>query len=992
MVSIPSGVKSIASLLILTRGKLSSPATKMVVFDPIANVVDTVVNVNPWSFTNDKLVLPQGIEMYDAMLPNVVFEKMSVIDKEGEVENSFINRTLQALDSEETTTRKQINKMLSFVIISCIYLLSNYCSTVGAFHENVEVDVDDYVSTFGKEKIGDERDIDCISRLFRDYVPPRRLQTDGTTNGGCESLDQNTKAWFAVALAACKLELMGRPSLPIVCTDKAKIQSTGGYTTESLKLCGRAMDLEQSQAHTTFLAHADNLCFYMEARSWKREQQAVMLALEASSNSTAHKLENISASASDAVALNKAALSHAELLGSRLIETDKHLTAMANRQESSYSTISSTLSTLESYSATLLYLNSLFTTQLLVIQSVSFYSVIMWILWTVTAQPQAMKARFWVIVGLALALMVEGLLVKRATRSAGYASFSFSFMDTQSDVNNTKNTTSNTNTRSYSTEGLPSWQAGFSDLLHYLVYPTLELAGWLFEYLGSSLATIISKISGGASDEVLQNVLRGFLSSYDSGRLDVNPLLWNVRFGFLLYASLCVLVAVYTHVDYSKITVDMLTQTVDMVSRLREEQKHLLESVKSEVSKMSQLKSSPFKWSPFPASATSATTRDVSSSAASRRAEMEIEKAAAIETSSSSSSSFVQGVGAFISQSIFGAPPKTESSALSLIVNTHSSATARIQRKRASSSGLAVSIAGVSSSSTSAHDVISSSLQVTESTDFDEDDTTQDPDYNVDEDLFAEISGQDYLPELTLPYSSDPRTVMQAYLESDAAMEDQGDPVSVSPQLLNAPGISISSSGKKRSRRASTDVGLVGAGTGLDQIYRSPAVQPQDLTLSTLDSPLGPPIVRNYREILRPRKETVRFHNPIVEHESPHAFAFTVGISRMITMLRSVFAGDAVGDEIDLPEDEDDIDSDDDDDNDNAEGENGVNVQQVSAPSQIFTSTVPAPSKPISELLDEFTESMPQRAASKRLSVLGKRSSMSSLLPENSPSGKRRQG
>jgi len=941
--------------------------------------------------------MPQGIEVYDSMLPNVVFEKSSEIESEGDVENSLINLILHP---EETTTACiQIHKMPSFVIIS-ICFLCNFFLTVFSFQNVVEVDVDvddqEYVTTFGKEKIGDERDIDCISRLFRDYVPPRRLQTDGTTNGGCESLDQNTKAWFAVALAACKLELMGRPSLPVVCTDKATIQSAGGYTTESLKQCGRAMDLEQSQAHTTFLAHADNLCFYMEARSWKREQQAVMLALEASSNSTAHKLENISASASDAVALNKAALSHAELLGSRLIETDKHLTAMANRQESSYSTISSTLSTLESYSATLLYLNSLFTTQLLVIQSVSFYSVIMWILWTVTAQPQAMKARFSVIVGLALALMIEGILVKQATRSAGYASFSFSFMESQSQVNGTKNTTSNTNTRSYSNEGLPSWQAGFSDLLHYLVYPTLELAGWLFEYLGSWLATIISKISGGASDEVLQNVLRGFLSSYDSGRLDVNPLLWTVRFGFLLWASLCVLFAVYTHVDYSKITVDMLTKTVDMVSLLREEQKHLLESVKSEVSKMSQLKSSPFKWSPFPAAAaaSSTTTRDTSSLAASRRAEMEIERAAAGETSSSSSSSssssFVQGVGAFISQSIFGAPLKTESSALSLIVNTHSSATARLQRKRASSSGLASIPLVPSSISISAHDNISSSLQVTESIDFDEDDITQDPDYNVEEDLFAEIAGQDYLPELTLPYSADPRSVMHAYLESDAAIEDQGDPVSVSPQLLNAPGISISSSGKKRSRRASTDVGLVG--TGLDQIYRSPAVQPQDLTLSTLDSPQGPPIVRNYREILRPRKESVRFHhNPIVEHESPNAFAFSVGISRMITMLRSVFTGDAVDDN-DLPEDEDDSDSDDDD---NIDGENGDDVQQVSAsaPGQIFTSAVPAPSKPISELLDEFSESMPQRPASKRLSVLGKRSSMSSLGNENnSPSGKRRQG
>jgi len=660
-------------------------------------------------------------------------------------ESSLIRRTLQDTVSEDKTTLQVTSsrKMHSCIFI---FLIAYLLDTAVAVKSHVDIEVDDdsvSFSAFGKDKIGDERDIDCISRLFRDYVPPRRLQTDGTTKGGCEGLDQNTKAWFAVALAACKLELMGRPSLPDICTNKAKITSSGGYTAESLKICGREMDLEQSQAHTTFLAHADNLCFYMEARSWKKEQQAVMLALEASSNSTAYKLENISASASDAVALNKAALNHAEMLGTRLIETDKHLTAMAHRQESSYSTISTTLSTLESYSATLLYLNSLFTTQLLVIQSISFYSVMMWILWTVTAQPQAMRARFWVIMGLALALMVEGLLVRRATRPVGYSSFSFmSTAQTSSPEisEGNGNATSTTSAYVYSTDGLPSWQAGLSDLLHYFIYPSLEMAAWVFENVGSSLAAFVSTISGGASDEVLKNALKGFLSSYDSGRLDVNPLLWNVRFGFLLYASVCVLFAVYTHVDYSKITVDMLTL-------IRVEQKALLESVKQEVTKMSQLKSSPFKWSPFPSAAPSATAynRDPSAPAAARRAEMEIERAAAESSSSSSPSLFAKGVGAFLSQSLFGAASSSSSSssssALSLIVNTHS-ATSRLQRKRSSSDGGLPISANISHSDSAG----SSSLCVKEGLDFDEDDVDHDPDYNVEEDLHSERCGHDYLP------------------------------------------------------------------------------------------------------------------------------------------------------------------------------------------------------------------------------------------------------
>ena len=891
---------------------------------------------------------------------------------------------------------------------------------------NGEVDDDDdsfSFSAFGKEKIGDARDIDCISRLFRDYVPPRRLQTDGTTQGGCEGLDQSTKAWFAVALAACKLELMGRPSLPDVCTNKAKITSAGGYTAETLKLCGKAMDLEQSQAHTTFLAHADNLCFYMEARSWKREQQAVMLALEASSNSTAHKLENISASASDAVALNKAALSHAELLGTRLIETDKHLTAMAHRQESSYSTISTTLSTLESYSATLLYLNSLFTTQLLVIQSISFYSVIMWILWTITAQPQALRARFWVIFGLAMALMIEGILVRRATQPAGYTSFSFMSQTSPSGVSSDNSETSGGNRSTtnvpYSTDGLPSWQAGLSDLLHYVVYPFLEIAGWMFENAGSSIASYISKISGGASDELLKNALQGFLSSYDSGRLDVNPLLWNVRFGFLLYASLCVVFAVYTHVDYSKITVDMLTQTVDMVSRLREEQRFLLESVKQEVSKMSQLKSSPFKWSPFPSGASSTTAqRDPSAPAAARRAEMDIERAAAAD----SSTSFVRGVGAFISQSIFGSAPRNEasssSSALSLIVNTHT-ATSKLQRKRASSGGGGLPLASNTVNNYSGDN--SSSLYVKESSNFDDDNVIDDPDYVVEEDIEAELSGRDYLPDLTIPYSADPRAVIQAYLETgiEGHIEDDGDPVSVSPQqqqLLStssssssaaaAPFNTINSSGKKRARRISSDIG---AGTGLQlsssPLYHSPAPH-QGVVLSSLDSPEGPPIVRNYKEILRPRQRrddatqssqssfSSSSHNPLVDLESPHEFALAVGITRMITMLRNALAGTADDEGDELPADEDEnVDSDDDDynvDNDN-DDDNEVNDSEIVGRGGAH--------RPVSEILDDIPDSITlQRGGGggvglkRRSSILGKRmsSSSSNVFDPSSSGGKRR--
>ena len=124
-----------------------------------------------------------------------------------ESESSLISRTLQDISSAyptfkiDNTSSKRMHTCV-FISLVAFFILRNNVAV--AFQINVddrvdvrkgrgdfnngEVDDDDdsfSFSAFGKEKIGDARDIDCISRLFRDYVPPRRLQTDGTTQSTC---------------------------------------------------------------------------------------------------------------------------------------------------------------------------------------------------------------------------------------------------------------------------------------------------------------------------------------------------------------------------------------------------------------------------------------------------------------------------------------------------------------------------------------------------------------------------------------------------------------------------------------------------------------------------------------------------------------------------------------------------------------------------------------------------------------------------------------
>jgi hypothetical protein len=333
------------------------------------------------------------------------------------------------------------------------------------------------------------------------------------------------------------------------------------------------MDLEQSQAHTTFLAHADNLCFYMEARSWKREQQQVMLALEQSSNTTAARLIDISASATDAVELNRQALTSADHLSQRLGDTDRQLSAMAQRQETSYSVISNTLSTLEGYSASLLYLNSLFTTQVLVVQSISFYAVLMWASWTATALPGAQRARIWIIGGLVVAIVAEAVIVRRATSMSASAA-SLSAFGSGGGAGGWARAGASARTAGETAPGMPAWRAGLSILWRFVLLPVLEALWWLLGAAGSVVATIVSQVTGGAADDAVAAVLRPFQTSFDSGRLDVNPSLWNVRFGFALWSIAAIVVAVSTHVDYDARTYHNITQ-------LQSDTRSVLDEVKS---------------------------------------------------------------------------------------------------------------------------------------------------------------------------------------------------------------------------------------------------------------------------------------------------------------------------------------------------------------------------------------------------------------------------
>jgi hypothetical protein len=111
-------------------------------------------------------------------------------------------------------------------------------------------------------------------------------------------------------------------------------------------------------------------------------------------------------------------------------------------------------------------------------------------------------------------------------------------------------------------------------LWRFVLLPVLEALWWLLGAAGSVVASVVSQVTGGVADDAVAAVLRPFQSSFDSGRLDVNPALWNVRFGFALWSVAAIVVAVSTHVDYDARTYHNITQ-------LQSDTRSVLDEVKS---------------------------------------------------------------------------------------------------------------------------------------------------------------------------------------------------------------------------------------------------------------------------------------------------------------------------------------------------------------------------------------------------------------------------
>jgi hypothetical protein len=107
---------------------------------------------------------------------------------------------------------------------------------------------------------------------------------------------------------------------------------------------------------------------------------------------------------------------------------------------------------------------------------------------------------------------------------------------------------------------------GLSFFLDFIIFPLLEIVAWIFTTVGSLFVSIVSVIARTVRDDLFLNVPRGFFNSYDSGRLGVNNLLWDVRYGFFVYAFVCILIYVWTYEDRNIIADNQLVMIRDIYS------------------------------------------------------------------------------------------------------------------------------------------------------------------------------------------------------------------------------------------------------------------------------------------------------------------------------------------------------------------------------------------------------------------------------------------
>ena len=462
----------------------------------------------------------------------------------------------------------------------------------------------------------DHSSTQCLIKAYETFVPQ-----------GCSYLGELDKAVFTVALLSCKMEVLHGE--PINCDLQGWLKESQRSTTVTMddknnnqlprslyKYCNKdGHNTFTTEAWLTMNNHIDNLCYFAESRLWRQQAHQTSLLLLHSSNTSAMTLQLIANESEQLRENTEKALDEATNMRQQVLHTQAELYNLSESTKYTYQTVGSVLERIVHYTEATLWIQSTMMTNYYFLECLGFYGLFSYLLWFITAQPQARRARFTLIMGMIICALLEYYLLSDRIKDRIH------IPDTSSDIStstllsnihskpsvvhieinetNTPYSTLYSSDNSISNEStlysiITQISSAFNFFIDWVIFPTLNLMNWIVWLIYTPLMYIfrylVGKILSALFSGSFANEIEEVLTSTEFHLWTIQQRIWIVRSIYIIYAAIVILYYYFTYVDYSQLNYNLLTE-------LREETRTLLTSVKSEVNKIAAIKANSTPYS-----------------------------------------------------------------------------------------------------------------------------------------------------------------------------------------------------------------------------------------------------------------------------------------------------------------------------------------------------------------------------------------------------------
>lgn len=471
----------------------------------------------------------------------------------------------------------------------------------------------------------DQSSTQCLIDAYEKYIPQ-----------GCGYVGELEKAVFTVALLSCKMEVLhgepiacdlsswlnerllitegeGKNNNPSIPTDSTTVTNIPRSLYKYCNKDGGGITTTPSFTTESWLTmnnHIDNLCYFAESRLWRQQAQQTSLLLLHSANSSAVTLQLIANESEQLRENTIKALDEAHSMRQQVMVAQAELYNLSESTKGTYQSVGGVLERIVHYTEATLWIQSTMMTNYYFLECIGFYGLLSYLLWFITAQPQARKARFTLIIGIIICAIIEYFMIsdrirtKVTTGTETLASLNVRIVmnETVPEYKATGIPIVNATTTPTTTEenGTSSSIPGIVALIFNLTYivsftmdwfisPFLTLCSWIIWLIYTPILYLfrflISKLFASFFSGSFANEMEYVLSSAEFHTWSIQQRIWLIRSIFVIYSGIVILYHFLTYIDYSQLNYNMLTE-------LREETRTLLSAVKNEVTKMAAIKAS----------------------------------------------------------------------------------------------------------------------------------------------------------------------------------------------------------------------------------------------------------------------------------------------------------------------------------------------------------------------------------------------------------------